>query len=437
MTLSTLWVDMDAYFASAEQHLQPRLRGRPVGVVPVFTAQGKPAETSCCIAVSYEARPAGVRTGTAVFEARRLCPDIQLVHARPAEYVRLHHQILAAVDTVLPVHRVYSIDEFACRLMGREKDPIHAAALAVAIKKTLLERFSPALGCSIGIAPNRLLAKVAADMHKPAGLGVIEASMLPACFAGMQLEDWPGISRGMRTRFEAAGVCTTERMYELTESEMANIFNSIDGRRWWMLIRGFDLPDKHTVRRTLGHQHVLPPDKREREAARGVLVRLLTKAAQRLRREGYRACELVCAARLLPQGNWSRRTVLPPTSSTRVLLDVLNAQWHHAPTDTGVRFLVVAATLGGLVPLADSPSPLFEKEAADERLDHAIDRINTRFGYASIGPASADHHAAPMRISFTTIPDLETPDLHGIDRSQNDQTEQRHPRASGTRRKAL
>ncbi len=409
MPLTTLFLDMDAFFASAEQHLRPQLRGLPVGVVPVYTADGRPAPSSCCIAVSYAARPAGVRTGTVIHEARRLCPAIRFVHARPAEYVRLHHAIIEAVETVIPVDRVYSIDEMACRLMGDERDPVRAASLALAIKRTLRERFSEALTCSIGIAPNRLLAKVAGDQHKPDGLSIIEPSMLPDCLYPMALDDWPGISRGMLARFAAHGVRTTEGMYALSEDEMARVFCSVDGRRWWMLVRGFDLPDKKTVRRTLGHQHVLPPEKRGREEARRVVVRLLAKAAQRLRREGYRSGELVTAARLIPEGAWARKTQLPPTSSTRVFLTALGEQWRHAPD---ARYLIVAATLNKLTPVSEAPAPLYARERAEERLDHAIDRINQRYGYAAIHPASADTASAPMRIAFSSIPDLAAPDLH-------------------------
>ncbi len=238
---------------------------------------------------------------------------------------------------------------------------------------------------------------------------MLEPSALPRTLFELALDDWPGISRGMSARFARLGVTTTAQMYALTEREMTRVFGSVDGKRWWMLIRGFDLPDKRTVRRTLGHQHVLPPEKRGREEARRVLVRLLAKAAQRLRREGLRAGELVCAARLLPDGQWSRKTTLPPTSSTRVLLAAMGEQWATAPE---ARFLVVAATLQRLAPTGFAPEPLFLQERAEERLDRAIDRINSRFGYAAIHPASADVASAPMRIAFSSIPDLAAPDLH-------------------------
>jgi DNA polymerase-4 len=90
--LTALSVDCDSYFASVEQHLDPSLRGRPVGVAPVL------AESSCCIAASYEAKAFGVKTGTRISEARILCPAIAIVEAKPAEYIRHHHRIVAAVE---------------------------------------------------------------------------------------------------------------------------------------------------------------------------------------------------------------------------------------------------------------------------------------------------------------------------------------------------
>src|SRR5438874_1461569 len=117
MSLNYLFVDMNAYFASVEQQARPELRGRPVAVVPVR------AETTCCIAASYEAKKHGVKTGTRVSDARRLCPDLCVVEARPKLYVQTHHQIRAAIDSCLPVTTVASIDEMYCQLTGRERQP--------------------------------------------------------------------------------------------------------------------------------------------------------------------------------------------------------------------------------------------------------------------------------------------------------------------------
>src|ERR1700693_1845085 len=111
--LHWLFVDLNSYFASVEQQDRPELRGRPVGVVPML------ADTTVLIAASYEAKAFGVRTGTNVGDAKRMCPGIELVEARHELYVEYHHKVVEAVESCLPVPAVCSIDEMACRLMGR------------------------------------------------------------------------------------------------------------------------------------------------------------------------------------------------------------------------------------------------------------------------------------------------------------------------------
>ena len=118
--LNWLFVDLNSYFASVEQDDRPELRGRPVGVVPMM------ADTTVCIAASYEAKAYGVKTGTVVADAKRMCPGLVLVEARHEIYVDYHHRIVEAVESCLPVTAVCSIDEMACRLMGRER-PLLAA----------------------------------------------------------------------------------------------------------------------------------------------------------------------------------------------------------------------------------------------------------------------------------------------------------------------
>ena len=124
MSLRYLFVDMNSYFASAEQQLQPRLRNRPVAVAPVE------AETTCCIAASYEAKRFGVKCGTPIYEARRLCPGIRIVPARAELYIRVHQRIKDAVETCVPVAKVLSLAEFACRLSVAKRHPDAVLCLA-------------------------------------------------------------------------------------------------------------------------------------------------------------------------------------------------------------------------------------------------------------------------------------------------------------------
>ncbi len=171
--LNWLFVDLNSYFASVEQEVRPELRGRPVAVVPMM------ADTTVAIAASYEAKAYGVKTGTLVGDAKRMCPDLVLIEARHELYVDYHHRIVEAVESCLPVTAVLSIDEMACRLMGRERPLLAALELGRKVKAAIRERVGPMLRSSVGLATNRYLAKVASDMEKPDGLVALPLDLLP------------------------------------------------------------------------------------------------------------------------------------------------------------------------------------------------------------------------------------------------------------------
>src|ERR1700694_1235267 len=168
-----LFVDMNSYFASVEQEVQPRLRGKPTVVVTVDV------DSTVCIAASYEAKGFGVSTGTKLGLAREKCPHLEIVVARHEIYVDYHNRIREAIESCLHVSKVVSVDEMECRLMGRECRPNNAVALAKKVKQAIRDKAGPTLRCSIGLAPNRFLAKTASNMQKPDGLFAITEKQLP------------------------------------------------------------------------------------------------------------------------------------------------------------------------------------------------------------------------------------------------------------------
>lgn len=422
-SLRALFIDMNSYFASCEQQLRPELRGRPIAVVPLE------ADTTSVIAASIQAKRAGVRTGTPVWEAKRLCPGIVLVKSRTREYVRLHHDFLAAIDSVIPVERVYSIDECVCRLQPSERDEPAARGVAQRIKRAMAQRVGECMTCSIGIAPNRLLAKVAADMHKPDGLTVLGPAGLPDVLRGLALRDLPGVGPRMELRLQQHGIATMPDLIARGERELGQAFGSIVGNEWWYVLRGYDVRPKPSVRRSLGHSHVLAPELRTREAARGVMVRLIAKAASRLRHEGYAAGELTISARIAsdepapdagfrPPGargwrarttTWKARAVLGLVSDTASMLRAFASLWDSLPEGAP---MALSATLHGLVPAAEA-SPLFAQQARDQRLARAMDAVEKKFGANAIYAASMHgaRTSAPSRIAFGSVPDLSVPDV--------------------------
>ena len=414
MTLRCLFVDFNAYFASVEQYDCMPLRGRPIGVVPVMAA------TTCCIAASYEAKAFGVKTGTGAREAQLLCPDILLVEARPARYIALHHELMAAIGDCIPHAEPLSIDEVPCWLIGRERERGNAEAIAQSIKQALIDRgFSPAICCSIGIAPNKFLAKTASDMQKPDGLTVIEQADLPQALHGLELRDLCGIGASMEHRLRAAGIHTVEQLCAAPREYLRAAWGSIEGERYWLQLRGYHVPDRTTRRGSIGHSHVLGPELRTFAGMRSVLFKLLAKAAMRLRRERFFAGGLSIHIRFLGlEAGFSRDLTFAPLDDTPSLLRLLGDALVSLEGAIGQRRwqpkrnppLSVAVTLGALQPAGALTETLLPITRRSQGISAALDGINRRYGnnavYFGAMQAAITQDAAPMRIPFSKIPNI-------------------------------
>ena len=232
-----LFLDLNSYFASVEQQDQPELRGRPVGVVAVDT------DSTCCLAASYEAKAYGVKTGTSVKDAKILCPHIEIVVARPKLYVEYQQKIIQAMEEHLPVYKAFSVDEMACRLMGRERFLPNATTLGYRIKQSI-RNLGAALRCSIGLSVNCYLSKTAADLCKPDGLTVLINRDLPHALHCMQLRDVVGISNAMEHRLHNRGITTVEQLCKLSSQQMRDIWGSVLGERMWYWLHGEDWQEK-------------------------------------------------------------------------------------------------------------------------------------------------------------------------------------------------
>lgn len=396
--VSWLFLDLNSYFASVEQELRPELRCKPVAVVPLM------ADTTFCIAASYEAKAFGVKTGTRVDEAKRMCPGLILVQARHEEYVRYHHRIVEAVEACIPIHAVVSIDEMACKLTGSQQDVEKATKLALLIKQTIKEKVGSTLRCSIGLAPNRFLAKVASDMQKPDGLVVIEQKDLPDILYTLQTRDFPGIGPRMEKRLQAYEIYTAKQLLECSEHTMRKIWGGVVGARFYHLLRGEDVEGFETQRRTVGHSHVLPPKERTPEGAYAVAQKLVHKAAARLRRLNYWCSSLALFVKFLNRPKWETHVNFVECNDTLTLLEALQKLWNGFPK--GAKPLAVGVTLYNLVPDHLHNFGMFDEEKRTG-LALAMDKLNAKYGKMAVHFGGVSGHAAPTRIAFTNIPELE------------------------------
>ncbi len=413
MPLRYLTIDFNSFFASVEQQERPELRGKPVGIVPVM------AETTGCVAVSIEAKAAGLKRNARVAEARLMCPGLIIVEARPEVYINYHRRLAAVVTPHVAENKMQSIDEMTAKLHGF-LNRAQAEKLATQIKADITREVGPLLRSSIGIAPTWLLAKVASDMQKPDGLVILEDEDIPAKLLNLKPGDIAGIGPNIQRRLEEHGINTMAQLYAANAHEFRGIWGGVRGEQIWRLLHGEDLPYfEQQEGQTIGHGAVLPPAKRNHADALASLHRLLQKAAMRLRHAGLYAGALSAAVDYADDTHWADEIQLTETQDTLRLTHALNDLWQRRPAKFSRRKpLRIGVHLTGLIDTKLHTPDLFEEKTEKTRgkLFQAVDHLNKVLGKNSVylGGAHGATKDAPMRIAFTRIPE---PEIEEIDRS--------------------
>jgi len=422
-SLRFLYLDLNSFFASVEQQDNPALRGKPIIVVPVES------DTTSAIAASIEAKTYGIKTGTPVWEAKQKYPGIGIVNARHDRYVEVHELVEEEVDRHIPVFKTWSIDEVSCELIGPERLKDNAIALSHRLRAGL--RDNPKLGecirCSIGIAPNQFLAKLASDMQKPDGLTIIEKHELPERILPLALRDLPGIGANMEQRLNDAGITTIAELWDMNPRDARRIWGSKEGPAFIQRIRGIGDYSQSSATRSISHEHVLPPQNRDEESAYLILRRLGVKGGARLRRMGFVASNLGAKVRFDDDTRWAADFRITQTQDTFVILDAITRLWEQMLRETGGgrrrrRYMKVGMWLTGLTPRDEVTLDLFggasgldndDAEAAAKRakLWAAMDKLNQKYDKKDtvrVGPLpkhKSDFMGA--KIAFNRIPKKE------------------------------
>lgn len=401
-----LFIDMNAFYASVEQQERPELRGKPVIVVPLRT------ESTCAIAVSYEAKRWGVKTGTSVRTARKLCPNVRIVEARPSLYLQYHAAIVEELERLFVRVQVLSVDEMVCRISPFYATREAEMQRAREVKESLYKKLGPMMHCSIGIGPNVFLAKVASEMQKPNGLTVLDADNLPEALFGLSLADLPGIGRRMAARLERHGITSVQTLWEASAHDLRRVWGSVVGERWWLMLRGNQTADYGVeiggMRKSVGHSHVLPPECRTESGVKAVLLRLFSKAMKRLRSYGLAAGAVQIQVefwhtRKYTSSFWSRRSTKHiPANDDITWLGIVRPLLAAIPTpEPGYQPLCVGITFTDLIACRDVNLSLFEDRMQRARLCAAVDMLDAR-SERGIDLASTYglRHLAPRRIPF-------------------------------------
>lgn len=356
--------------------MQPRLRNRPVAVVPVLT------DSTSCIAACYRAKARGVK-------------------------VEYHHRLIEAVESCIPVTKVLSIDEMTCELFGNERTRERSTLLARQIKEAIAQKVGAYLKCSVGIAPNTFLAKTATELEKPDGLVVIEHADLPHCLHSLEVRDLCGIGARMERRLYLQGITTVPQLCAASRERLHRVWGGVEGDRMYANLRGEVVTRPETHRASVGHSHVLPPAQRSEEGARATLCRLLQKAATRLRRLEYSAAGMHLYIKYLGRFYWSDKIKFSTTTDTMAFTEALLTLWKRRPRE-GSTPLAVGVALVSLTPAKECNLCLFDLPETRRALYQSVDSLNERFGTMKIylGGAHLARSTQAPPIAFGFIPEL-------------------------------
>ncbi len=419
-----LHIDLNSFFASVEQQIHPEYRNRPLGVC------GTMADTGTLIAASYEAKALGIFTLTKVGEAKRLCPEILLVNGSHSVYSEYSHRIAAAVERCCPVAHTPSIDEMVCQLIGRECELANARRIALEIKQAIKDDVGETLRCSIGMAPNRYLAKIASDMQKPDGLIGLLPSQLPRAIAHLALRDLPGVGARTEQRLNRKGITSMEQLLALDRPGMHALWDSVWGDRLYHWLRGAatgddGAPVPSDIQKSLGHSHVMGPEFRSDEGAWAVAHKLIHKAAMRLRMEHFYTASISVTVKYalsreqagrieskqhtsgIKHTSWGMEARFPDCQDTLSLLDVLRKVWAKRPRgEEYARPFFVGVTLRELIPESEHQATLFGDTDHRAELSATMDKLNLKYGHSTLHFAGMlpARETAPTRIAFTQIP---------------------------------
>jgi DNA polymerase-4 len=370
-------IDMDAFFASVEQRCNPRLRGKPIAVIGS-------AKRTVVTTASYEARRYGVKTGMNKFEAKRLCPPLIFVVGDNRKYIDTSVRILDILKRFSPRIEPYSIDEAFVDVTGTEGLFGPPFDMAVTIKKRLGE--GPGLTCSIGIAPNKLLSKLASGMEKPDGLVHIKKEGVRGLLEDLPVEELWGIGPRLTEHLKRMSIRTSGELGRYPASILRRRFGII-GERLKLMGQGvYEDPvtaaGEEDEAKSVGHSMTLPGDLEDRGVIRGHILELSEMVGKRARRYGLKGRKVSLTVRYPDFYTFTKMRTLPePTNDTRSIYLHARGILDSIRLRSAVRLLGVG--ICGVVK-DYSQVPLFEEDRKRERLLHAVDGINDRFGEFTI-----------------------------------------------------
>jgi DNA polymerase-4 len=403
-------IDMNAFFASIEQQNNPELRGKPIAVIGS-------AKRTVITTSSYEARAFGVKTGMNTWEARQKCPGLIFVVGDNRKYTWTSKQIVQLMLRYTPLVEVFSIDEAFLDVTGSLSLFTSPQRIAHLLKAQIRHRFG--ITCSIGIAPNKLLAKLASDMEKPDGLTVIRPEDVPAVLERIPAGDLCGIGRKTARQLALYGIATCGDLGRFPVDVLRKRFGVI-GEQLSRMGRGIDdapvIPAENAGEvKSVGHSMTLEHDIEDRQEILRFLLQLSEMVGRRARRYQVWGKTVTLSIRHADFDTWTGRQetlgefINLSGDIYRAAVAILDSLTLLQP----VRLLGVRLSN---LRHASSQLPLFPGERKKALLADAMDGVNNRYGDFSVTFASLlDNERAPRKGSHVISPAWRPEGIRNVD----------------------
>jgi len=403
-----LHIDLNSCFATIEQQANPLLRGKPIAVSAYDSPGG------CIIAPSVEAKRLGVRVGMRVKEGKLICPKLIVLSPDPWKYRFVHIQLGKIISDYTNDYSPKSIDEFVLNIEGYpsfQKGIIHVAK---EIKERIKSEIGEWLTVSIGVAPNRFLAKLGAELKKPDGLDEINYKNHKKIFSQLKITDLPGIKIKNAIRLSGVGIHTVLDFYNAPYWKLKAAFHSILGYYWYLRIRGWEIDDVVFARKSYGNSFALPKPFSQVEDLSPIITKLCQKTGFRLRKAGYKAKGIHLAISYKDGSFWHQSKKLQePVCDSRDIYKGMFKLLNKTPYKKPVREMAVSVY--ELLKKNDLQLNFFEDLTRKEKVTKAQDNINERWGSFVIAPLKMIHtkELVPDRIAFGGVKELEEFTLNG------------------------
>lgn len=399
-----LHIDLNSCFATIEQQANPHLRGKPVAVAAYTTPSG------CILAPSVEAKRYGIRTGTRVREGRKLCPGLIVLPPDPWKYRNVHLALRKILGDYTNDFNPKSIDEFVLNLKdyltlsrrtddgnetinGKQNDNQIVSKTMLYVGKQIKMRIRREIGdwltVSIGIAPNRFLAKTASSLNKPDGLDEINKANHLEIFKNLKLVDLCGIKIRNAARLNSMGIYTVLDFYKAPVWKLKAAFSSTLGYYWYLRLHGFQIDDVEFGRRSYGNSYALPAGRQVFQTSKElapILTKLVTKMGARLRRAGYKAKGVHLAVSYRDGRYWHKGITYPRVFfDSRDIYKEAFKMLSRSPYQKPVRTMAVSCF--GLLKSEASQLELFDDVENRQNLVKAVDKVNEHWGDFVVTPA--------------------------------------------------